>query len=104
MNKYLKKDYKTLLYFIIKSIAGFILFISVMILVPAIAETIENYYSMDGIIINVNSDEVSVEDSTGNIWTFFEKGYFIGDEVRIIFFNNHTDNTRVDDKIMRVIK
>lgn len=104
MNKYLKKDYKTLLYFVIKSIVGFILFISVIILVPAIAETIENYYSMNGVIINVNSDEVSVEDSTGNIWTFFEKGYSIGDEVRIIFFNNHTDNTRVDDKIMRVIK
>ena len=104
MNKYLKKDYKTLLYFVIKSIVGFILFISVIILVPAIAETIENYYSMNGVIINVNSDEVSVEDSTGNIWTFSEKGYSIGDEVRIIFFNNHTDNIRVDDKIMRVIK
>ena len=104
MNKYLKKDYKTLLYFVIKYIVGFILFISVIILVPAIAETIENYYSMNGVIINVNSDEVSVEDSTGNIWTFSEKGYSIGDEVRIIFFNNHTDNIRVDDKIMRVIK
>ena len=104
MNKYLKKDYKTLLYFIIKSIASFILFISVIILVPAVAETIETYYSMDGVIINVNSDEISVEDSTGNIWTFFGKEYSINDEVRIIFFNNHTDNTRVDDKIIKVIK
>lgn len=104
MNKYLKKDYKTLLYFIIKSIASFILFISVIVLVPAIAETIEDYYSMDGIVVNVNSDEISVKDHTGNIWTFLGKEYSVGDEVHIIFFNNHTDNTRVDDKIIKVIK
>ena len=103
MNYKHKKNYKTLLYFILKSIASFFLFIIILILVPAIAETLENYYSMDGTIVNVKSNEVLVKDSTDNTWTFFQKGYSIGDEVRIVFFNNHTNNTRVDDKIMRVI-
>lgn len=100
----LRRKYKIDIGTVVTFIAGFMFFALTIIIAPAWIETIESQYSMDGIIIDVNSDEILVEDITGNIWAFEGKGYAVDDIVRVTFFNNHTDNTRLDDEIIEVIK
>lgn len=66
------------------------------------ASYIETHYSMDA-TVDYYKNEVCFIDSTGNVWNDDRVNeYTIGDEVRIIFDNNTTDNTRLDDKIIKI--
>lgn len=74
------------------------------IIIPGIAGMIENRYNYNGIITEVNGAEVLIEDVTGNQWEIEQAGYKVGDKVRVTFDTMHTNNTRQDDIIIKVIK
>lgn len=104
MKRFFNSNYKMIINSMFKSIVAVTAFIFIIIIMPAIAETIDSRYSMDGIIIEVNSNEILAEDITGNIWVFSGDNYTVDDIVRISFFNSYTDNTRLDDEIIKVKK
>ena len=99
---YYKKNYKSIYDNSIMCILITIFFICIIIGAAGIAGKIETSYSMDCIIIEVNFDKILAKDITGDIWAFVGEDYTVGDAVRISFFNNYTDNTRIDDKITKV--
>ena len=69
--------------------------------------TIRNYeinYTRTGMIIEIDNDtKVTVEDITGNVWTFEGSGYEVGQTVRMAMTTNNTDNIINDDTINDVI-
>lgn len=77
----------------------------IMFLVPVgIEGTLEDRYTNFGTIIEIEDEAILVEDYTGNVWEFEGTGFKINDKVKITFSANHTDNTRKDDKIIKVKK
>ena len=62
----------------------------------------EAQYTNDAIIKNVSGDEIVVEDTNGMLWTFEGTGFEIGEKVVVTWDDNHTDNRREDDKIIKV--
>jgi len=104
MNKTLKNISNVIIKYIISGLAGVGIFFLIVVIPSGIAETIDNNYSMNGVITEINSAEILVEDITGNIWAFEGHGYIVGENVRVSFFNNHTDNIRTDDEIIKVTK
>ena len=87
-----------------KNIVEGFLVIFCFIIIPGIAGMIESRYNYNGIITEVNGAEVLIEDVTGNQWEIEQAGYKVGDKVRVTFDTMHTDNTRQDDIIIKVIK
>ena len=45
---------------------------------------------------------VRVKDKAGYLWTFTGEGYKVGDEGRMLMFNNTTDSIIGDDEIEEV--
>ena len=89
---------------VVKNIVeGFIIAFCFLI-IPGIAGTLESRYSYNGIITKANGAEVFIEDITGNVWEIESENYQVGDKVRVTFDTKHTDNTRQDDIIIKVIK
>lgn len=62
-----------------------------------------HYYSVNGNVISFSSyyDNVTVEDTEGNLWQFNGTGYRIGDEVRLIMDDNGTADI-TDDIVVEV--
>lgn len=62
-----------------------------------------HYYSVNGNVISFSSyhDNVTVEDTDGNLWQFYGTGYRIGDEVRLIMDDNGTTDI-ADDIVVEV--
>ena len=81
-----------------------LLFLLMFVGVPCLISEVENHYKMTGYVIETNNDEILIEDITGNIWAIFDGDFHVGDKVRVTFFNNYTDNKRVDDEIIEVVK
>lgn len=62
----------------------------------------ESHYKRLAIITKIENEIVTVEDlDTGNIWEFNGTGFDEGDEVRLVFFDNHTEEIE-DDEIVDV--
>lgn len=61
----------------------------------------ESTYSVDGLVIDKDADEWIIEDSRGHIWSYENNFLIKGDEVKITFFDNHTDNI-TDDEIVKI--
>ena len=87
---------------IIRNIIGCVLVFAVLIGSVCVAGTVETTYTMDAEIIAISEEEVSLIDSMGEDWVFFGQGFRIGDSVRVRFFTNGTDDTRLDDVIENV--
>ena len=49
-----------------------------------------------------NNDEVVVIDEQNEIWSFYGKSYLIGEKVKLVMFNNYTENNIHDDEIVNV--
>ena len=80
-------------------------FIIIFILIPGVMGNIETHYTMEGIVTDIEDNNiVVVEDVTGNIWALEARGFAIGQEVKIIFDNNFTENNREDDIIKNIKK
>ena len=69
--------------------------------------TIRSYevnYVRTGLIIDIDNDsKITVEDVSGNLWTFEGNGYEVGQTVRMSMTTNNTDNVINDDTINDVI-
>ena len=62
---------------------------------------IANTYSVNGVVVKSDGEEVFVLDETGEVFSYFGDEEE-GKEVKIIFDNNGTDDTRNDDVIIDV--
>ena len=74
----------------------------VIVLVTLIAMVgyVECHYTQDATITALEeNDEVVFVDARGEEWSFFGKGYEVGQEVRVTFYTNHTDGYIYDDVV-----
>ena len=79
-----------------------IVFLFLFYVLPVVGDYSDTHYTMNGTIIKTNLDEIIIEDTTGNLWGFNGNKYQVGDNVRITFYTNHTDNKRQDDEVIKV--
>ena len=70
----------------------------------AIARVVQNSYTREGVVTEINSDneEVFIVDTTGNEWCFYGVGYTEGDTVIMTMDKHNTDNIINDDIIKSV--
>jgi len=67
----------------------------------AICSYVESHYSIEGTVYQVEDNIVTFEDKTGNLWdAITDEDLTEGQEVKICFYSNHTDNTRFDDELI----
>ena len=65
---------------------------------------VECHYTQDATITALEEDdEVVFVDARGEEWSFFGKGYEVGQEVRVTFYTNHTDRNIYDD-VVSIVK
>lgn len=60
----------------------------------------DTVYTMNCEVVGVNSETISIIDSTNNIWDVYADGFSVGDNVVAVFNNNRTDSTRFDDEVI----
>ena len=61
---------------------------------------VECHYTQDATITALEEDdEVVFVDARGEEWSFFGEGYEVGQEVKVIFYTNHTDGYIYDDVV-----
>lgn len=82
------------------TIAG-ILAIILFLIIPGVAGYTDTHYTMTCKVIEIRGERVTVEDKTKNVWEFFGDGFAKGDEIKVTFYNNTTDSTRMDDEIVK---
>lgn len=49
---------------------------------------------MNCTVVEVNTQDAVVEDTTGNFWAFYGNSYTVGDEIIVTYYGNGTDNIR----------
>ena len=61
---------------------------------------VECHYTQDATITALEeNDEVVFVDARGEEWSFFGKGYEVGQEIKVTFYTNHTDGYIYDDVV-----
>ena len=65
-------------------------------------EYYSHIYTMKGVVVSVQGEIATLEDSTNNLWLIENNGLKEGDIVRIKWDNNGTDYYREDDTIIKV--
>lgn len=76
--------------------------IIVFLVLPAIADTYQSYYTQYGEVYLCDINETLIVDATGNIWSVYDTEFNEGETVKITFYTNHTDYTREDDEIVKI--
>ena len=76
--------------------------IIVFLVLPAIADTYQSYYTQYGEVYLCDINETLIVDATGNIWSVYDKDLNEGETVKMKFYTNHTDYTREDDEIISI--
>ena len=72
----------------------------VFAILVAIVSYVECHYTQDATITALEeNDEAVFVDARGEEWSFFGKGYEVGQEVRVTFYTNHTDGYIYDDVV-----
>lgn len=74
----------------------------VILLLPAIGETIQHNYSQICEVYMVTDTETIFVDPVGDLWSVYDTNYRKGETVKISFYDNLTDYTREDDIIKKV--
>lgn len=87
-----------------KTIVGFILMTTILVIAPSITGYIETHYTREAKVTEVTGENIVVEDTTNNVWSFEGDGFIVGDKVTLKMDNNCTDNTIYDDVIVKVEK
>lgn len=84
---------------------GLLMVIS-FLLIFILCSQIESTYKRNAKVVSVDQEVVTFEDETGNFWEWEretnEREYKTNEKVKLIMFNNHTDNKVEDDEIKRV--
>ena len=77
--------------------------VTVFATLVAIVGYVECHYTQDATITALEeNDEVVFVDARGEEWSFFGKGYEVGQEVRVTFYTNNTDGYIYDDVVYTV--
>ena len=63
-----------------------------------------NHYKMDATVYEVGADYVTFEDVTGNLWDIDKIDATVGEKYELTFDTKGTDNERVDDEIINILK
>ena len=66
--------------------------------------TIDNTYSMDAEVVEINQDLITIEDTTGYLYSFYGNGFSNGDKVKVTFDAKGTISNRIDDEIKKIKK
>lgn len=74
----------------------------VLILSMGICGYSETHYTREGVIVSVDAEEVTVKDTTDNVWSFEGDDFSEGEKVSLKMYTNHTDNLIYDDEIIDV--
>lgn len=90
----------------VKKVLGGALVFFLLIGCPIIAGTLECRYTREGVVTKVVGNEISVEDTTHNIWVFEGDDFEEGDRVKLYMFDGCTNSDISDDKIInaKIIK
>lgn len=86
-----------------KTIVGFILMTTILIIAPGITGYIETHYTREAKVTEVTGGNIIVEDTTNNVWSFEGSGFIVGDKVILKMDNSCTDSI-YDDVIVKVEK
>ena len=74
--------------------------VTVFAILVAIVGYVECHYTQDATITALEEDdEVVFIDARGEEWSFFGEGYEVGQEVRVTFYTNNTDEYIYDDVV-----
>lgn len=74
--------------------------ITIITTLISIASFVECHYTRKATITTIEEDgEVVFVDARGEEWSFFGEGYEVGQEVRVTFYTNHTDEFVYDDVV-----
>ena len=88
-----------------KFVVDFFMFMLVFIMllvVPAIGDTIQHNYKQPCVVYEVTDTYTTFIDPVGYLWDVFDTDYKKGDEVIVYFHDNFTDFDREDDIIKKV--
>ena len=86
-----------------KTIVGFILMTTILIIARSITGYIETHYTREAEVTEVTGKNVIVEDTTNNVWSFKGEDFTVGDKVTLEMDNSCTDSI-YDDVIVKVEK
>ena len=75
---------------------------SVLVIIPAIADTYQHNYKQLCVVYEVTDTHTTFIDPVGYLWDVFDTNYKKGDEVIVYFHDNFTDFDREDDVIKKV--
>lgn len=81
---------------------GFTSVVFILLLFPALGDTIQHTYTQYGTVYEVKENETLIVDATDNIWSVYDTDYTEGESVKIKFHDNFTDFNREDDEILKV--
>jgi archaellum component FlaF (FlaF/FlaG flagellin family) len=77
----------------------------VVVFLGIVYSNVMNYYDMNGTVYSIEGDTMVLLDKTDNLWEIdYTDALKVGDNVKITFYTNGTDNERIDDKIVSIIK
>jgi hypothetical protein len=63
-----------------------------------------HYTLKDCKVVETSGDEITVEDTKGELWCFYGDNFSIGDTLDVIMDNNNTMGVYTDDKVEKIIK
>ena len=82
----------------------FMLVFIMLLVVPAIGDTIQHNYSQQCDVYEVHDTYTTFIDPVGYLWDYETTEYKKGDSVKIYFHDNFTDSKREDDVIRKIKK
>ena len=85
-------------------IIGIVLMVLFIWLVGLACKFERTYLKEDCEVIAVEDNVVTVEDTTGNLWSFEDSNFTLQDVVTLTMDTNQTDNDITDDIIINVTK
>lgn len=86
-----------------KKIVGIVLVVLIGIAF-VVGSTVTSNYTKDVEVVKVENDVVTIVDNQGMEYSFFGEGFEVGETITVEMNINHTEQTREDDVIKRVIE
>lgn len=82
-----------------------IIIISILILITCSWITYHtHHYNRQATIVDIECMCITAKDNTGHYWEFNGSGYYVGQEITLKMYDNHTDDIIKDDSVKGIIK
>lgn len=81
---------------------GGVVILMFIVVVSGVVGRYENAFETTAQVINIEGDEVTIVDSTENIFTFYGDGYEVGQNL-VVSFDTKGTNKRSDDVIIAAV-